>query len=76
MASKEVPMNDRDKRARENDALQSGEGDLALGQDERAFGAGKQIETRAFDPGHKDAPDRKTGRDPTVPRFEKSGDKK
>jgi hypothetical protein len=69
-------MNDRDKRSRENDALQSGEGDLALGQDERDFGAGKQVETRAFDPGHKDAPDRKAGRDPTVPRFEESGDKK
>ena len=65
-------MNDRDKRSRENDALQSGEGDLALGQDECDFGAGKQVETRAFDPGHKDAPDR----DPTVPRFEPSGDDK
>jgi hypothetical protein len=69
-------MNDRDKRSRENDALQSGEGDLALGQDEREFGAGKQVEERAFDPGHKDAPDSKPRRDPTVPRFEHSGDDK
>lgn len=69
-------MSDRDKRSRENDALQSGEGDLALGEDAREFGAGKQVETRAFDPGHEDAPDRKSGRDPAVPRFEESGDKK
>lgn len=50
---------------RDNDTLQSGEGDLALGQDERAFGAGGQQVQRPLD--GNDAPDRDTGRDATLP---------
>lgn len=38
-------MNDRTSRRRENDALQSGEDDLAYGQDARDFGEGGQVET-------------------------------
>ena len=54
-----------DNRDRENDSLQSGEGDLALGQDERAFGAGGQQEVRPVS--GNDAPDRDTHRDGTLP---------
>ncbi len=54
-----------DNRDRENDSLQSGEGDLALDQDERAFGAGGQKEVRAVT--GNDAPDRDTHRDGTLP---------
>jgi hypothetical protein len=49
----------------DNDALQSGEGDLALGQDERAFGAGGQKVQRPLD--GNDAPDRDAARDGTLP---------
>ena len=35
-------MSNREQNRRENDALQSGEGDLAIGQDESDFGAGGQ----------------------------------
>ena len=35
-------MSRREPNRRDNDALQSGEGDLAVGQDEREFGAGGQ----------------------------------
>ena len=58
-------MTDREPNRRTNDSLQSGEGDLALGEDEREFGAGGQVVQRPLS--RNDAPDRKTGRDPTVP---------
>ena len=35
-------MTNREQNKRDNDALQSGEGDLALGQDARDFGVGGQ----------------------------------
>ena len=58
-------MADRDRNRRENDARQSSETDKALGQDERAFGAGGQ---RTQGPlSSDDRTSRKTGRDPTVP---------
>jgi hypothetical protein len=59
-------MANRDKNQRDNDALQSSEIDPALGQDERAFGAGGQKVQQPLDGGD-DKPDRETGRDPTVP---------
>ena len=59
-------MSDREQNRRENDALQSGEGDLGLGQDERLFGAGGQKEQRALD--GDDAPDRDITRDNSVPQ--------
>ena len=59
-------MSDRDQNKRENDALQSSEEDLALGQDERAFGAGGQQETGALS--GDDGPDRDPQRDATLPR--------
>jgi hypothetical protein len=49
----------------DNDTLQSGEGDLALGQDERAFGAGGQQVQRPLD--GNDAPDRDANRDGSLP---------
>ena len=58
-------MSDRDEQKRDNDSRQSSEADLALGQDERAFGAGGQTVQRPLD--GDDAPDRKSGRDATVP---------
>ena len=58
-------MIDREPNRRTNDSLQSGEGDLALGEDEREFGAGGQVVQRPLS--RNDAPDRKVGRDPTVP---------
>ena len=67
-------MSDKDKKSDENDSLQSSETDLARGEDARAFGAGGQKVLRPFEPGHSDARDREPGRDPTVPRFEDSGD--
>ncbi len=59
-------MSDREQNRRENDALQSSEVDPALGQDERAFGAGGQDVQQELT--GEDAPDREAGRDPTVPR--------
>ena len=59
-------MNDREPNRRTNDALQSGEGNLALGEDERDLGAGRQRTQVPL--GGNDAPDSKVGRDPTVPR--------
>jgi hypothetical protein len=61
-------MCDRNKE-RTNDALQSSERDLAYGQDPRSFGEGGQAAQRAFEPDHKDAPDRDPARDPSVPEF-------
>ncbi|WP_126173232.1 hypothetical protein [Altericroceibacterium xinjiangense] len=70
-------MTDKQQR-RENDALQSGEGDLAYGQDARTFGAGGQREVseptpedmqsrdvtrdRSLDPAHQSAASDKTTR--------------
>jgi hypothetical protein len=59
-------MIDREPNRRTNDSLQSGEGELALGEDEREFGAGGQTVQRPLN--GNDGPDRRTGRDPTVPR--------
>jgi hypothetical protein len=59
-------MNDREQNRRTNDALQSGEGNLALGDEERDFGAGRQKTQEPLS--RKDAQNRKSGRDPTVPR--------
>ena len=58
-------MSDRDQNRRDNDALQSSEDDLALGQDERAFGAGGQAEERALS--GNDEADRDVQRDETLP---------
>ncbi len=58
-------MSDRKQSARENDALQSSEEDLALGEDERAFGAGGQTVQQELK--GNDARDREPDRDPTVP---------
>lgn len=58
-------MTHRELNRRTNDSPQSGEGDLALGEDERDFGAGGQVVQRPLS--RNDAPDRRTGRDPTVP---------
>jgi len=58
-------MSDRDKNRRDNDALQSSEVDPALGQDERAFGAGGQKVQRPLS--GEDAPDRDPERDETLP---------
>ena len=59
-------MIDREPNRRTNDSLQSGEGDVALGEDEREFGAGGQTVQRPLN--GNDVPNRRTGRDPTVPR--------
>jgi hypothetical protein len=58
-------MADRDSNRRENDARQSSEIDPALGEDERAFGAGGQKVQRPLS--GNDKPNRDTGRDRTVP---------
>jgi hypothetical protein len=58
-------MTDDVKQRRTNDSLQGGEGNPVYGENARDFGAGRQRESEAFDPGHKDAKDRKPGRDPT-----------
>jgi hypothetical protein len=59
-------MHNREPNRGTNDSRQSGEGNVALGEDERDFGAGRQ-RTQVPLSGN-DAPNRKTGRDPTVPR--------
>ena len=41
-ANKEAKMSNREQNRADNDALQSGEGDLAKGQNEHDFGAGRQ----------------------------------
>ena len=58
-------MDDREKRRRENDALQSAEGDLAFGEDARDFGVGGQDEVRPLN--ENEAELRKPDRDPTIP---------
>ena len=68
-------MDERDSNAKVNDALQSGEGQPAPGQDARSFGQGGQVEQRVFEPGHSDAPDRETGRDESVPELAKGKDR-
>lgn len=63
-------MADRNKNQRENDARQSSEADPALGQDERAFGAGGQVIVDTID--ENDAPHRDSDRDPMVPGRERN----
>jgi len=58
-------MADRDTNRREYDSRQSSETDPALGQDERAFGAGGQKVQRPLN--GDDKPDRDIDRDRTVP---------
>ena len=58
-------MNNREQNRRENDALQSGEGNLAYGQDDRDFGTGGQTVTNTQGEGN--PADRETGRDATAP---------
>lgn len=60
-------MSDRDelKQKRKNDSLQSGEGDLAYGEDARDFGVGGQQDVRPLN--ENEAELRKPDRDPTVP---------
>lgn len=58
-------MENGDKKRRENDALQSGEGDRAYGQDARDFGVGGQDEVRPLN--ENEAKLRKPDRDPTIP---------
>jgi hypothetical protein len=57
-------MADREQNRRENDALQSGEGNPAFGQDDRDFGTGGQTVTQELD--GDDAPHRDTRRDTTT----------
>ena len=57
-------MTSDEKQRRENDSLQSGEGDLAYGQDPRDFGAGGEIATAPLR--GDDEPHRNPERDPTV----------
>ena len=59
-------MSNREQNRRENDALQSGEGDPAFGQDDRDFGTGGQ--TVADTQGQGRPEDRATDRDSTVPQ--------
>lgn len=56
-----------EQQKRRNDSLQSGEGDLALGQDPRSLGAGGQVIERPLEPGPEDAPNRDVGRDESIP---------
>ncbi len=58
-------MSDREQNRRENDALQSGEGNLAYGQGDRDFGTGGQ--TPMSTQGEGNHTDREVGRDSTVP---------
>lgn len=58
-------MSNREQNRRDNDALQSGEGDPAFGQDDRDFGTGGQSVTNTQGEGSAD--DRATDRDSTVP---------
>ncbi len=59
-------MSNRDQNKRDNDALQSSEIDAALGEDERAFGAGGQRTSGPLS-SDDDASDRDADRDPTLP---------
>jgi hypothetical protein len=67
-------MDRRDDRRRDNDALQSGEGDLAIGQDEREFGAGGQVTQGPL--GKNDAPNRDPDRDESVPGAKRPASRK
>ena len=58
-------MSNREQNRRENDALQSAEGDPAYGQDDRDFGTGAQSVTNTQGEGK--PADRETGRDSTTP---------
>lgn len=57
-------MTDPKDRRRENDALQSGEGNLAYGQEPQDFGAGGQTTTAPLT--SDDEPHRDPERDPTL----------
>ncbi|WP_205478632.1 hypothetical protein [Sphingomonas arenae] len=59
-------MSNRDQNRRDNDALQSSEADAALGDDERAFGAGGQ-QTSGPLSSDDDRSDRDPDRDTTIP---------
>ena len=63
-------MSDKESNAQTNDSLQSGENRPAAGEDARSFGQGGQVVQRAFEPGHKDSPDREADRDKSVPEFD------
>jgi hypothetical protein len=56
-------MSEREQERRTNDSLQSGEGDLAYGEDARTFGEGGQTVQQPLQSGHDDAPDREPDRD-------------
>lgn len=58
-------MSNREQNKRDNDALQSGEGDLAKGQDAGEFGADGQTVLSELD--GDDAPDRDVTRDGSLP---------
>ena len=58
-------MSNREENRRENDALQSGEGNPAFGQDNRDFGTGGQ--TPVGTQGEGQPEDREVDRDSTVP---------
>lgn len=62
-------MSDTVKRRRENDSLQSGEGDPAYGQDARDFGVGGQVVERPLN--ENEAKHRDPDRDPTLPEGQK-----
>jgi hypothetical protein len=63
-------MSNREQNRRENDALQSGEGDPAFGQDDRDFGTGGQTVTNTQ--GEGSSADRDTDRDGSVPAGERA----
>jgi hypothetical protein len=58
-------MSNREQNRRDNDALQSGDGDPASGQDDRDFGTGGQTVTNTQ--GQSKPEDRETDRDSTFP---------
>lgn len=84
-------MTDDVNKRRENDALQSGEGDLAYGQDTRDFGEGGQTATqpltgddekdrdptrdRSLDPAHQSAASTRRSRGTYVGREEAEKDR-
>jgi amino acid transporter len=68
---KDGTMSNREQNRHDNDALQSGEGNPGLGQDDRDFGAGGQTVTDTQ--GESSAKDREVSDDPTVPSVGESG---
>ena len=65
-------MSNRDQNRRDNDALQSSEVDQALGDDERAFGAGGQQTSGPLSDDDA-ASSRDPQRDPTLPETASTG---